>query len=208
MPLQKLVFRPGVNKENTNYSGEGGWYDCDKIRFRSGFPEKIGGWTRYSNSQFLGICRSLNQWTTNAGEVLLGLGTSVKFYISKGGAYYDVTPVYHTSTTLGAPGGPFTASATSNVITVTDATYNPEVGDYVTFSGAVSLGGNITATVLNQEFEVKTVPSSTTYTIEVSANASVSDTGHGGATVTATYYVPSGLDVYTYGNGWGAGFVS
>ena len=205
MALQKLVFRPGVNRENTNYANEQGWYECDKIRFRSGFPEKIGGWTRYSNNDFLGVCRSLNQWTTNAGEVLLGLGTSVKFYISKGGAYYDVTPVYHTSTNVGAPTGPFAATNGSNIITVTDAGYNPEVGDYVTFSGAVSLGGNITATVLNQEFEVQSVPSATTYTIQVSANASPSDTGGGGATVVATYYVPSGLDVYTYGLGWGAG---
>lgn len=205
MALQKLVFRPGVNRENTNYANEQGWYECDKIRFRSGFPEKIGGWTRYSNYQYLGTCRSLNQWTTLAGEVLLGLGTSVKFYIGKGGAYYDITPVYHTTTTMNAPGGPFTASTGSNIITVTDPTYNPEIGDYVTFSGAASLGGNITASVLNQEYQVKTVPSSTTYTIQVSVNASVSDTGHGGATVTGTYYVPSGLDVYTFGLGWGAG---
>lgn len=205
MALQKLVFRPGVNRENTNYANEQGWYECDKIRFRSGFPEKIGGWTRYSNNSFLGTCRSLNQWTTLAGESLLGLGTSVKFYIGKGGAYYDITPVYDTSTTLGAPTGPFAATNGSNIITVTDATYNPEVGDYVSFSGATSLGGNITATVLNQEFEVKTVPSATTYTIQVSATANSSDTGGGGATVTATYYVPSGLDVYTFGLGWGAG---
>lgn len=203
MALQKLVFRPGVNKENTNYSGEGGWYDCDKIRFRSGFPEKIGGWTRYSNNQFLGTCRSLNQWTTLAGEVLLGLGTSTKFYISKGGAYYDVTPVYHTSTTLGAPSGPFTASGTT--LTVTDATYNPDIGDYVTFSGATGLGGAVTASVLNQEYQVVSVPSSTTYTVTLPVTATGSDTGHGGATVTATYYVPSGLDVYTFGLGWGAG---
>jgi len=203
MPLQKLVFRPGVNRENTNYSGEGGWYDCDKVRFRSGFPEKIGGWTRYSNYQYLGTCRSMNQWTTLSGEVLLGLGTNVKFYISKGGAYYDVTPVYHTSTTLGAPSGPFTASGTT--LTVTDATYNPEVGDYVTFSGATGLGGVVTATVLNQQYQVVSVPSSTTYTVTLPVTATGSDTGHGGATVTATYYVPSGLDVYTYGLGWGAG---
>ena len=205
MALQKLVFRPGVNRENTNYANEQGWYECDKIRFRSGFPEKIGGWTRNSNYQFLGTCRSLNQWTTLAGEVLLGLGTSVKFYVGKGGAYYDITPIYDTSTTLGAPTGPFVATTGSNIITVTDATYNPEAGDYVSFSGAASLGGNITATVLNQEFEVQSVPSATTYTIQVSATANASDTGGGGATVTATYYVPSGLDVYTYGLGWGAG---
>lgn len=205
MPLQKLVFRPGVNRENTNYANEQGWYECDKIRFRSGFPEKIGGWTRYSNSQYLGTCRSLNQWTTLAGDSLLGLGTNSKFYISKGGAYYDITPVYHTTTTMNAPTGPFTATTGSNIITVTDPTYNPEVGDYLTFSGAVGLGGVITASILNQEYEVKAVISATEYTIEVAVNATSSDTGHGGATVTGTYYVPTGLNVYTFGTGWGVG---
>ena len=148
MPLQKLVFRPGVNRENTNYSGEGGWYECDKIRFRSGFPEKIGGWTRYSNNQFLGTCRSLNQWTTLAGEVLLGLGTNSKFYISKGGAYYDITPVEYTSANVStATSGPFFATANSTSLTVVDATYNPELGDYVIFSGSANLGGNVTSKI-------------------------------------------------------------
>jgi hypothetical protein len=205
MPLQKIVLRPGINRENTNYSGEGGWWDGDKIRFRSGFPEKIGGWTRYSNSQFLGTCRSINQWTTLDGEVLLGLGTNSKFYISKGGAYFDITPIYDITTPMQAPLGPFAAINGSNILTVTDPTYNPELGDYVIFSGAVSLGGNITATVLNQEYQVVGVPSSTTYQIQLPVTANASDTGKGGATVTGTYLVPSGLDNYTYGLGWGAG---
>jgi hypothetical protein len=205
MPLQKLVFRPGVNRENTNYSGEGGWFDCDKIRFRSGFPEKIGGWTRVSNSQFLGVCRSLNQWTTLAGESLIGVGTNSKFYLDKGGAYYDITPIQNTSVNLGAPTGPFAATSGSNVLTITDATYNPELGDYVIFSGATGLGGAVTATILNQEYRVTSVPSATTYTIELPVNANASDTGGGGATVTATYLYPSGLNVYTFGLGWGAG---
>ena len=205
MALQKLVFRPGVNRENTNYANEQGWYECDKVRFRSGYPEKIGGWTRYSNSQFLGTCRSINQWTTLAGEVLLGLGTNSKFYINKGGAYYDITPVYSVSTNVGAPTGPFTATNGSNILTVTDATYNPELGDYVRFSGSVGLGGNVTAAVLNQEYQVIAVPSATTYQVQLSVTANASDTGKGGATVVATYYVPSGLDVYTFGLGWGAG---
>jgi hypothetical protein len=205
MPLQKLVFRPGVNKENTNYANEQGWYECDKIRFRSGFPEKIGGWTRASNNQFLGVCRSLNQWTTLAGESLLGLGTNLKFYISKGGAYFDITPIYDTTTPMEAPAGPFTAINGSNILTVTDPTYNPEAGDYVIFSGATGLGGNVTAAVLNQEYQVINVPTASTYQIQLSVTANASDTGKGGATVTGTYLYPSGLNVYTFGLGWGAG---
>jgi hypothetical protein len=206
MPLQKLVFRPGVNKENTNYSGEGGWYDCDKIRFRSGFPEKIGGWTRYSNNQFLGVCRSINQWTTNAGEVLLGLGTNSKFYISKGGAYYDITPIEHTTSNAStATSGPFFATANSTSLTVVDATYNPDRGDYVIFSGSANLGGNVTSTIINTEYEVSSVVNATAYTVTIPVTANGSDTGHGGNSVTVTYLYPSGLNVYTFGLGWGAG---
>jgi hypothetical protein len=206
MPLQKLVFRPGVNKENTNYSGEGGWYECDKVRFRSGFPEKIGGWTRYSNSQFLGVCRSLNQWTTLAGESLIGLGTNSKFYIEKGGAYFDITPIYDTSVNVStATSGPFFASNGSATLTVVDATYNPELGDYVIFSGSANLGGNVTSTVINTEYEVSSVINSTAYTVTIPVTANANDTAHGGNTVTITYLYPSGLNTYTFGLGWGAG---
>jgi hypothetical protein len=206
MPLQKLVFRPGINKENTNYSGEGGWYECDKVRFRSGFPEKIGGWTRFSNNQFLGVCRSLNQWTTLAGESLIGLGTNSKFYIEKGGAYFDITPIYDTTVNAStATSGPFFASNGSNTVTVVDATYNPELGDYVIFSGSANLGGNVTSTVINTEYEVTSVVNSTAYTVTIPVTANASDTGHGGNTVTITYLYPSGLNVYTFGLGWGAG---
>jgi hypothetical protein len=206
MPLQKLVFRPGVNRENTNYSGEGGWFDCDKIRFRSGFPEKIGGWTRASNTQFLGVCRSLNQWTTLAGESLIGIGTNTKFYIDEGGAYYDITPIQNTSINVStATSGPFFASNGSNTVTVVDATYNPELGDYVIFSGSANLGGNVTSTIINTEYQVSSVVNSTAYTVTIPVTANASDTGHGGNTVTATYLYPSGLNVYTFGLGWGAG---
>jgi hypothetical protein len=206
MSLQKLQFRPGVNREGTNYANEGGWYDCDNIRFRSGFPEKLGGWIRLSASTFLGIARSLWNWIDfDAGNNYLGVGTSKKYYIEKGGTYNDVTPLIHTSSALGAAAGPFTATTGSNIITVTDASYNPEVGDYVIFSGAASLGGNVTATILNQEYVVATVPSGTTYTIVVSVNANSSDTLKGGAVVKAEYEYPTGLDVFTAGVGWGAG---
>ena len=206
MPLQKLVFRPGVNKENTNYSGEGGWWECDKVRFRSGFPEKIGGWTRYSNDQFLGICRSLNNWTTLDGTSLIGVGTNSKMYLNKGGAYYDITPIYDTSVNVStATSGPFFASNGSNVVTVVDATYNPELGDYVIFSGSANLGGNVTSTVINTQYQVASVVNSTAYTVTIPVTANASDTGHGGNAVTITYLLPTGNDVYTIGNGWGAG---
>lgn len=206
MPLQKLQFRPGINREGTNYSNEGGYYDCDNIRFRSGYPEKIGGWVRLASDTFVGIARSLWNWIDyDAGNNYLGVGTSKKYYIEKGGTYNDVTPLIHTSSALGAAAGPFTATTGSNIITVTDASYNPEVGDYIVFSGAVSLGGNITAAILNKEYVVATVPSNTTYTIVASVNANASDTLKGGAVVKAEYEYPTGLDVYTIGTGWGAG---
>lgn len=207
MPLQKLVFRPGLNREGTDYSNEGGWYDGDKIRFRSGFPEKIGGWTQLANTQYEGICRSLWNWIDLDGSNYLGMGTSKKYYIERGGFFYDITPIYHTSTTLGAPGGPFTATNGSDIITVVDAGYQPNVGDFVTFSGATGLGGNVIASVLNREFEILTVdPLTTSYTIRIITTANTSDTLHGGATVTAAYQYPIGQDIYTTGAGWGSGY--
>ena len=130
MPIQKLQFRPGLNREGTDYSNEGGWYDGDKIRFRSGFPEKIGGWTRLSNNQYLGTARAMWNWADLAGNNYLGVGTNLKYYIEKGGTYYDVTPVYWTSTNLGAAAGPFTASVGSSTITVTDASFCYIVENY------------------------------------------------------------------------------
>jgi hypothetical protein len=212
MPLQKLQFRPGLNREGTDYSNEGGWYDGDKIRFRSGFPEKIGGWTRLSNNQYLGVCRALWNWIDLDGTNYLGVGTNIKYYLEKGGEYNDITPFSKINVNVGAPAGPFTASNGSATITVTDGTYNPSIGDYVVISGAVSLGGNITAAVLNQEYVVATVPSSTTFTIQAKSPttglpvlANASDTGKGGATVTLSYEVPIGLNVYVIGTGWGTG---
>ena len=209
MPLQKLVFRPGVNKENTNYAGEGGWYSCDKVRFRSGFPEKIGGWTRYSNDQFLGTCRSITNWTLLDGTSLLGVGTNSKMYLNKGGAYFDITPLFDVTVNAStATSGPFFASNGSNVVTVVDATYNPELGDYVIFSGAANLyssSGNVSATVLNTEYQVRSVVNSTAYTVTIPVAANANDTLHGGNTVTISYLLPSGNDVYTIGTGWGAG---
>jgi hypothetical protein len=202
MPLQKLQFRPGLNREGTDYSNEGGWYDGDKIRFRSGFPEKIGGWTRLCNPQFLGTARALWCWIDLDGANYLGIGTNVKYYIEYGSTYYDITPVYYTSDP--ALSGPFTATDGSTTLTVVDAQYSPSAGDYVVFSGATGLGGNVTASVLNTEFEVTSVVNATAYTVTLPVTANSSDTGHGG-TVTAEYLYPSGLDVTVIGTGWGTG---
>lgn len=211
MPLQKLQFKPGVNRDQTNYTNEGGWFQCDKIRFRSGYPQKIGGWLQYGTFTLIGVCRQMFNWITTAGDNYLAMGTSKKVYLEAGTEVYDITPLQHTSTTLGASAGPFTATSGLSVLSVsysTDTAYNPEVGNYVTYSGAASLGGNITADVLNKAFgyEILTVnTASKVYTIDVGVNANGSDTGNGGATVTAKYDIDVGYDITTYGYGWGAG---
>ena len=216
MPLQKLQFRPGVNREGTTLANEGGWYDCDKVRFRSGYPEKIGGWAAASYNTFLGTCRSLWNWVTLKQYNLLGVGTNLKFYVEDGGEYYDITPIRETnlnSTTFAA----VTIAPFSSTITVTDASANSlQVGDFVTFSNAVSLGGNITADILNQEYQIASIVSGTVYTIEArvvspigtpgaAVLSNASDVGNGGANTDSAYQIPIGLDTYTIGTGWGAG---
>ena len=201
MPLKKLTLKAGVNRENTRYTNENGWYESDKVRFRQGTPEKIGGWVRISPATYLGICRSLWNWVTLGGANLLGVGTNIKFYIESGGQYNDVTPLRATA----ALANPFTAASGSPTITVTDVNHGCNAGDYVTFSGAVGLGGNMTATVLNAEFLVSTVIDADNYTIAASVNATPSDTGHGGPTVTAKYQIHTGLAYAAPIVGWGAG---
>jgi len=207
MPLQKLEFRPGLNREGTDYANEGGWYDGDKVRFRSGFPEKIGGWSRLSSSTFLGTARNLWNWQALNGSNYLGVGTNIKYYIESGGSYNDITPFVDVNTLTNT----ITATTGSSSLTIVDSGYSPNVGDYINIAGATGLGGNITAAVLNQEYQVASIVSGTTYTINaknpttglpVLANAS--DTGNGG-TYTISYQVPVGLNTYTTGTGWGAG---
>jgi hypothetical protein len=203
MPLQKLQFRPGLNREGTDYSNEGGWYDGDKIRFRSGFPEKIGGWTRMATAQFLGVARSLWNWIALNGSNYLGVGTNLKYYIEYGGAYNDITPVVYTSSP--PLDNCFVVTSGSNSVAVIDGQYTPNIGDYVTFSGANTVTGtNITGTILNQEYAVTSYVNSVAYTIVVSVTANASNTG-GGNTVVAAYQQPIGLNTYTIGTGWGTG---
>ena len=204
MPLQKILFKPGVNRENTRYTNEGGWYESDKVRFRQGTPEKIGGWTRFVAATFQGICRSLWNWITLGGNNLVGVGTNLKFYILQGGAYYDITPI-RASSTINT--NPFVAVLNSSTVTVTDTAHGGITGDFVTFSGATGLGGNITATVLNAEYQI-TVSNANTYTITVPVTANAADvTGSpgGGAAVVAAYQINTGPAIEVPTVGWGAG---
>lgn len=200
MPLQKLQFRPGVNREGTTLSNEGGWYDCDKIRFRSGYPEKIGGWAALTYDTFQGTCRSLWNWITLKSYNLLGVGTNLKFYVENGGAYYDITPIRLTTTNTTT----FAATNGSTTITVTDTGAGGlQVEDFVTFSNAVSLGGNITAAILNSEFQIQSILSGTQYTITSPVAANSSDVGNGGANTDAAYQINVGPAANTVGTGWG-----
>jgi hypothetical protein len=220
MPLQKLQFRPGVNRETTSYTNEGGWFDCDKVRFRFGTPEKIGGWERLSGKSFLGTCRALHPFVALDGTSYIGVGTHLKYYIEEGGGYNDITPIRETTA---AGDVTFAATNGSSTITVTDTDHGANENDFVTFSGAVSLGGQITADVLNQEYQIARVENSNTYEIvarEVNTLADItidgqytpvpvvadgSDTGNGGASVVGAYQVQTGLDTTVAGTGWGAG---
>lgn len=282
MPLQKLQFIPGVNREITTLAGKGGWYDCDKIRFRFGFPEKIGGWKAITSATFLGACRSLFNWITLKNFNIVGLGTNLKFYLQNGGVFYDITPIRQTTnnTTTFAAGRTTlngSISATVTTITLTDATNFPsgtlggwirigteqityssrtgnvlsgcirgangttaasqstgavvtsyylrvtdttvtdlQVDDFVTISNAVSMGGNYTAAVLNQEYQIKLVQSATVYYITPRAVSSITspgeavlpsslDTGTGGTSVDCAYQINTGSSIATVGTGWGTG---
>ena len=207
MPLTKLQFNPGINRDITSYSNEGGWVDCDKVRFRQGYPEVIGGWEKYSPETYIGTVRGLVNWTALDGSDFLGLGTESKYYVEQGQQFYDVTPIRKTSTNSIT----FAATNGSSTITATDANHLAVQGDFVTISGAVSLGGLITAAVLNQEYQIASVATANTYTIiakdttgaTVTANAS--DSGNGGSGVDGVYQINSGLNTGVGGNGWGAG---
>jgi hypothetical protein len=207
VPLTKLQFKPGINRDVTSYSNEGGWVDCDKVRFRQGYPEVIGGWEKYSPETYIGTVRGLHNWVALDGGDLLGLGTESKYYVEQGQQFYDVTPIRKTSTNSIT----FAATNGSSTITVTDANHLAVQGDFVTISGATSLGGLVTAAVLNQEYQIDSVPTANTYTIiakdttgaTVTANAS--DSGNGGSGVDGVYQINSGLNTGVGGTGWGAG---
>ena len=199
MPLKKLVQKSGVNRENTRYTAENGYYESEKVRFRQGTPEKIGGWQRISSTFFQGVCRSLWNWVTLGGQNLLGVGTNLKFYIENGGAYNDITPLRKTAALLG--NNPFSTTNLSTTVTVTDSSGGWVNGDFVTFSGATTVGG----LDLNGEYQITTIgTSTTTYQITATTQASSTATG-GGASVLAAYQVNVGTAYEIPLVGWGAG---
>ena len=202
MPLQKILFKSGIVKENTRYTTEGGWYEADKVRFRQGNPEVIGGWQPFSASTYQGVCRSLWNWVLLDGKNIVGVGTNLKFYLENGGAFYDITPIRETST---INNNPFAATNGSATITVTDTSHGAITGDFVTFSGAVGLGGAITAAVLNAQYQI-TVLTLNTYTFTASATANASDVSPGGgASVVAAYQISVGPAAEIPLVGWGSG---
>ena len=202
MPLQKLQFKPGFIQDVTDYTSEGGWRTGDKVRFTMGFPETIGGWARFTTATMLGTCRDLHVFSTLTGTNFVAAGTNLKLYIIEGSDPIDVTPIRNTTST-----GDVTFGATngSAVITVTDTAHGAILNDFVTFSGAASLGGLITAAVLNQEYQVTSVVDNNSYTITATATANSSDTGNGGSSTVGAYQINTGLNTVSSGSGWGAG---
>jgi hypothetical protein len=202
MALQKLQFKPGIVRDTTDYTNEGGWFDCDKVRFRMGLPETIGGWAKFTSSTMLGTCRSLHVWSTLTGTNYVGAGTSKKFYVIQGDVPYDITPIRLTTTGTAT----FTATDGSSTLSITDVAHGAYLGDFVVYSNATTLGGNITALVLNQEYEITNVVDDDTYEINVVVLADASDISDGGAATVAAYQINIGLDTVVLGSGWSAGF--
>ena len=203
--LKKYVFRPGINREGTSYSEEGGYFNADKVRFRSGRPEKIGGWEKTSSSSFLGTCRSLHSYRDQGQTDYIGVGTHTKLYVKEGTTFNNITPIRKTSTNSIT----FAATDGSSTVVATDSSHGAVTGDTVTFAQAVSLGGNVTAAVLNQEYIIDKVLTANTYEITAkdtsgtTVTANSSDTGNGGSGVDGSYEINVGLDTFVKGTGWG-----
>jgi len=208
MPYATFKLKPGVNREGTAFSAQGGWFDSNLVRFRKSFPEKIGGWEKEQTSTYLGTARSLHAWVSLATTKYLSLGTTLKYYVKEGDNFYDITPIRATTSA-----GDVTFSATNGdaTITVADTSHGASKNDFVTFSGAATLGGLITANVLNQEYQIATVVNANSYTIEAkdtdgaTVTANANDSGNGGSSVVGAYQINVGLDDYVSGSGYGAG---
>ena len=202
MPLARIIFKPGVNRETTSYGAENGWYDSDLIRFRKGRPEKMGGWSRLSSTSFQGTGRSLHVWAALDSSKYMGLGTEFKFYIEQGGGYNDITPVRKT-VTLGT--NPFLSTAGNGIITVTDVGHGAVVNDFVTYSGATTFDG-LTTGDLNQELQITQVIDANSYKVDTGGVASSGSVAGGGSAILAEYQINTGLNTVVSGTGFGAGF--
>jgi hypothetical protein len=200
MPLTKLQFKPGINRENTSYSNEGGWYDCDKIRFKFGMPQKIGGWQRQNANTFLGTCRALKSFVTLAGLHLLGVGTHLKYYLNRGGDFNDITPLSGTKNIASA--GISTTDESTTITVTTTASHDALVNDFVTIAGVSAVNG-VPAADINKEHQI-TEAGSTTFKVVVSTAATSTGTG-GGSSGTAAFQINTGLDSTVFGTGWGTG---
>ena len=208
MTVSKISFSPGINKEGTQYSADSGWFDADKIRFRKGRAETIGGWAKYIETAISGVCRSLFDWGASSGDKYLGVGTNLKFYVETGSAIFDITPI---RVTTAAGDVTFSASTGSPTLTVSDTAHGAVENDFVTFSGAVTLGGVITADVINQEYQIANIVNANSYTViakdtaGVTVTANSSDTGNGGSSVIGAYQINTGTNFYVDSTGWGVG---
>ena len=207
MPLSKIAFKAGINREGTAYDNEGAWFDGNLVRFKNGRPQKMGGWLKDTTNTYLGVARALHGWVSLEGTRFLGLGTTWKYYVKEGDDYYDITPIRKTSTNSIT----FAATDGSSTITATDSSHGAVTNDFVTISGAVTLGGLVTADVLNQEYQISLVTGTNTYEITAkdtdgdTVTANSSDSGNGGSGVDGSYQVNVGLDVYVSSTGWGTG---
>jgi hypothetical protein len=200
MPFIKLQFRPGINRDQTNYSNEGGWYDCDKIRFRSGYPEKLGGWVKSTTETFVGTCRQMWNWITSFSDNFLALGTNIKVYIEAGGYFYDITPLRASFTTPATDNCIYTTNASATV-TMILASHGATDGDYFTITGSTNVGG-IPSTQINAE-HVATVVNSNALTFTVSSAATSTVAGGGGTGINVAFQISPGYDSTELGYGWG-----
>jgi hypothetical protein len=204
MPLSKLQFKPGINREGTNYSNEGGWFNGDKIRFRSGYPESIGGWQRVSNNQFIGTARKIYDFVTLTSQNLLFIGTEKKVFLENSGTFSDITPIRSTLS-LGSDPINTSGGAGSGVITVTTQTaHGAATGDFVTFASLTTTDG-ITAAQLNIEHEITSIPTTTTFTVTTAGSATSGTTAGGGSSGTAAFQIAIGINTTILGSGWSAG---
>lgn len=201
MTLQKYLFKSGINKENTRYTNEGGWWDMQWVRFRSGTPEKMGGWQQYTTSRFIGVCRGLFNWVDLDGDDIMVIGTSAKLYGERGGAIFDITPIVNTETVA----NPIWTTSGSKTVRVDFVNHGANIGDYVIISGVSGAVGGIPQAELNAEFIVTAIPSANYFEVQATTTATSTVNGGGGASVTVDVLLPTGNEYAVSGTGWGAG---